>query len=100
MKKLALTIAIALGISVGAMAQNYEFGGGLFQRGETQSNPAQFAHWSEDLYQQWSLRTGGLINLPQHNQTTNQNAAPLGSGIALLLGLGGAYLVAKRRKED
>ena len=99
MKKLALTIAIALGISVGAMAQNYEFGGGLFQRGETQSNPAQFAQWSEDLYQQWSLREGGLMNLPQHNKATNQDA-PLGSGIALLLGLGGAYLVAKRRKED
>jgi hypothetical protein len=99
MKKLALTIAIALGISVGAMAQaNYEFGGGLFQRGEV-SEPTQLAQWSEDLYQQWGLRTGGLMNLPQHNQTTNQDA-PLGSGIALLLGLGGAYLVAKRRKED
>jgi LPXTG-motif cell wall-anchored protein len=39
------------------------------------------------------------MNLPQHTQTTSQDA-PLGSGIALLLGLGGAYLVAKRRKED
>ena len=38
-------------------------------------------------------------NLPSFNETTDQNA-PLGSGIAVLMGLGAAYLVGKRRKED
>ncbi len=37
--------------------------------------------------------------LPQHGQDTNQ-PAPLGSGIALLAALGGAYLVGKRRREE
>ena len=47
------------------------------------------------------LDLNGLITpgLPEHGMTDNQNA-PLGSGIALLLGLGGAYLVAKKRKEQ
>jgi len=33
-----------------------------------------------------------------HNQSDDQDAAPLGSGIAVLLGMGGAYLVAKKRR--
>ena len=36
--------------------------------------------------------------LPQHGQNTNQ-PAPLGSGIAVLMGLGAAYLVGKKRNE-
>jgi LPXTG-motif cell wall-anchored protein len=37
--------------------------------------------------------------LPDHNATGHQDA-PLGSGIAVLLGLGAAYMVTKKRKED
>ena len=93
MKKLTLTIAIVLGIGIGAMAQMS--GGGLFQRGAI----------SEDIY----FNNGGyaydptggslLPGLPNHGQSDNQDA-PLGSGIALLLGMGGAYLVAKKRREE
>ena len=39
--------------------------------------------------------------LPDHEDPYNNDAdAPLGTGIALLLGLGGAYLVAKKRREE
>jgi len=45
---------------------------------------------------------GGALSLPTlHGGDGDQNAdAPLGSGIALLAGLGAAYLVAKRRREE
>ena len=69
MKKIALTIAILLGMTLFATAQN---GGGLFQYGMV----------SDEAYY------------------GNGYASPLGSGIAVLLGLGGAYLVAKKRKEE
>ena len=81
MKKLALTIVIVLGLSMVSFAQ----GGGLFQRGnaptEEQGN------------------RGGGPGLPGHGSEGHQDA-PLGSGIAVLAALGGAYLVAKKRKED
>ena len=85
MKKLALTIAIVLGLSMASFAD----GGGLFQRG-TSEKEAGFVN-----------REGGLVTpgLPVHGEEGNQDA-PLGSGVAILLGLGAAYLVGKRRKED
>lgn len=86
MKKLALTIAIVLGLGMGAFAQ-----GGLFQYGEV----------SEDDHFSVGVRNGefGLLNLPgQHGLDLDENA-PLGSGIALLLGFGAAYALKKRKEE-
>ena len=83
MKKLVLTIAIILGLSMTSFAD----GGGLFQRGV---NPEE---------------ERGFFNrevtpmLPDHNMEGNQDA-PLGTGIAVLAVLGGAYLVAKKRREE
>jgi LPXTG-motif cell wall-anchored protein len=37
--------------------------------------------------------------LPSHGETGNQDA-PIGTGIAVLAALGGAYLVAKKRREE
>ena len=86
MKKLALTIAIVLGLGLTSFAEGNQ-GGGLFQRGAAKEMS--------------NRETGGMITpgLPAHGETGNQDA-PLGSGIALLLGLGGAYLVAKKRREE
>jgi len=91
MKKLALTIAIVLGLSMTSFGA-WGTGGGLFQRGPVTD---------EEYYGAANYRDGGLImpGLPNHGLDTNQNA-PLGSGIVLLASLGAAYLVAKRRKED
>lgn len=85
MKKLALTIAIVLGIGLTSFADPN--GGGVFQRGDETSGG------SSELF------SSPAPALPRHGQNSNQNA-PLGTGIAVLTALGAAYLVGKRRKED
>ena len=87
MKKLALTIAIVLGMSMTTFAD----GGGLFQRGTS----------DEQLYGKRVNRDLTLMLPTEHGLVDNQDGdeAPLGTGIALMLGLGAAYLVGKRREE-
>ena len=79
MKKLALTLAIVLGLGMASFADN----GGLFGRGESES---------------MGRDDQTVPALPFHNKVTNQ-PAPVGSGIALLIGLGAAYAVAKKRED-
>jgi hypothetical protein len=47
-------------------------------------------------------RTGDAPLLPNHGLSDNQdgNEGPIGTGIAVLAALGGAYLVAKKRREE
>ena len=86
MKKLALTIAIVLGLGMTTFAEN---GGGLFQRGAAEPTGGVY----DD-------RTSSGIMLPtEHGQNGNADA-PLGSGVVALLGLGAAYLVSKKRSEE
>ena len=94
MKKLVLTIAVVLGMTLGASAQYFanndaqpNQGGGLFGRGMV----------SDEMFYGAS-GTNGLPLLPLHGQTDNQDA-PLGSGALLLIGFGAAYAASKRRKE-
>lgn len=91
MKKLALTIAIVLGLCM----TTYANGGGLFKRGYMTD---------EEYYGAGLFKNGGdrFPGLPGHGSDDNEDAdgAPLGSGLVLLAGLGAAYLVGKRRKED
>ncbi len=91
MKKLVLTIAIVLGMALGASAQHFgdngqQQGGGLFGRGET-----------------CDADNGGNTAaplLPGHGLNTNQDAeTPLGSGALLLVGFGAAYALSKRSKK-
>ena len=86
MKKTITTIAILLGMTLCATAQ--QTGGGLFQRGyvsEEASNP----------------RSGeSLLSLPGSHGSNNDAEAPLGNGIAVLAVLGAAYLLDKQRKEE
>ena len=86
MKKLVLTAAIVLGLGMTSFADP---NGGLFQRGNMPENPENIN------------RNGGMVTpgLPIHGQAENQDA-PVGSGIAVLLGLGAAYLVGKKRREE
>ena len=87
MKKIALTLAIVLGLGMTTFAD----GGGLFQRGNT---PEQ-----ESAYFKNGDRVGGFPGLPDHGETGDVDA-PLGTGIVLLASLGAAYLVGKKRKEE
>ena len=85
MKKTITTIAILLGLALGATAQK---GGGLFYRGEM----------SESSY-----RGGNSPLLPMvHNLTGDQPAdeAPLSGGVALLFSLGVMYLTRKKDNHD
>ena len=87
MKKTITTIAIILGLAIGAMAQ--PSGGGLFQRGETSS---------ESIY---GTRGNGSPMLPTHGHSDDQNGdAPLGGGIALLAGMAAIYVARKKNSQD
>ena len=86
MKKLALTLAIVLGLGMTTFAD----GGGLFQRGNTQE---------QENYFKSGERGGGFPGVPGHGESDDQDA-PLGTGIAVLAGLGAAYLVGKKRREE
>ena len=84
MKKLILTAAIVLSMGIGAFAQQGE--GALLRSNATRGD-----------------RNLTTPSIPQgFGSTQDQNAdnVPLGSGIAVLVGLGAAYVVAKKRKED
>jgi hypothetical protein len=89
MKKLILTLAIVLGLGLTTFAQ----GGGLFQRGASET--------TDGVYGDRGMRDGfpGLPGGGGHGGTGNADA-PIGSGAAVLIGLGAAYLVGKRRKEE
>ena len=88
MKKLVLTIAIVLGLGMTTFADPN--GGGLFQRGTT-----------PELYGNRGEGDPDMPLLPNHGSDENQGATtPLGTGIAVLADLGGAYLVAKKRREE
>ncbi len=96
MKKLALTIAIVLGLGMTAFANGDNNNGGLFKRGSTE----------EDYYGYFGTnRDGANPLLPNYHNNNydangqNGNPTPVGSGVLVLLGLGGAYLIAKRREE-
>ena len=92
MKKLIVTIAIVLGMGMTSFAQlapeaYEEQGGGLFGRGD----------WTFELF----ADEDPLLALPDFGEEGDADAdAPLGGGIAVLMGLGAAYLVGKRRNED
>ena len=76
MKKLALTLAIVLGLGMASYAQ------GLFNRGY--EGPKDDAT---------------LPGLPSQHGLTDNQSAPLGSGALMLIGFGAAYVLTKRNKK-
>ena len=100
MKKLALTIAIVLGISFATYAQSGLFGYG--EAPEEKSSEAYDIAWYS-FYQNGEVDNGlfghlrelDLPNLPNHGAEDNMDA-PLAGGALLLIGFGAAYALKKR----
>ena len=91
MKKIVLTIAIVLGMGLTTFAQEAFTGAdGVPERGLFGRGSEMFGRGSEEEQP--------FIDL-EYAQTNDQDA-PLGSGMALLVGLGAAYLVGKKRNEE
>ena len=88
MKKTIITLAIIFGLGLGAFAQ-----GGLFQYGAVSDEEYYGAGYSRG-----DLSSNPLM-LPDHGETNNMPAAPLGGGALLLIGFGAAYALKKRNKE-
>ena len=87
MKKLALTLAIVLGMSVYSFA-GIDNQGGLFGYGKSGNGNAREGEQTDNPL------------LPGHNLPGNQDSnAPLGSGIVALIGFGAAYAIAKKREN-
>ena len=89
MKKLALTIAVVLGLGLTTFAEN---DGGLFQRGASEP--------TSGIYGDRDGETLVTPRLPLTHNTNGNMDAPLGTGIAVLTALGAAYMVAKKRREE
>ena len=93
MKKTIITLTLILGITMTTFAD-----GGLFNRG----NNAKYGQASGYTYFNAKDTGSGDVAmpmLPPHGSDEN-NPAPLGSGIAVLMGLAAAYLVGKKRREE
>ena len=86
MKKIALTIAIVLGITFGASAQDR----GLFNRG-TESG------YSSDANNRNTNE--GLLLPSSHGSGQDQGGTPLDGGALLLIGFGAAYAMKKRSEK-
>ena len=100
MKKLALTFAIVLGISMCSFAQ---WGGGLFQYGEVSDEDyyAGTAWYVLNQNYEFQNHKGGLFAppvLPDHGESDNMDA-PLGGGALLLIGFGAAYALRKKNRK-
>lgn len=93
MKKLAITISIILGLGLTSFAD-----GGLFQRGYNAKNG--FSGYTYFGAKDFGDREDEVLSpmLPAHGEVNNQSA-PLGSGITVLMGLGAAYMVIKKREK-
>jgi LPXTG-motif cell wall-anchored protein len=94
MKKTIITLTLILGITMTTFAD-----GGLFNRGYNAKNGYSGYNYFGAKVEVDNAVSPAMPLLPQHGQETNQSA-PLGSGIAVLMGLGAAYMVAKKRREE
>ena len=87
MKKSILTLAIILGIALGASAQNK----GLFDLGPQRET-------YDDYYDNRESGVFGF-SLPTTHGNNDDVSAPLGGGALLLIGFGAAYVGLKRKNQ-
>ena len=98
MKKLVLTTALILALGLTTFAQS---GGGALRRSKEYR---EYLNAGKMNNQAGGLRTNNntplLPNSFGNPGDFDGTDAPLGSGIAVLIGLGAAYAIGKKRKED
>lgn len=83
-----MTLALVMGLAVGASAQA-QSNGGLFQRGQEPKETATSV---------FENRGGGFPGLPPHGEEGDQ-PAPIGCGVLLLCGMAAAYAATKKSKK-
>ena len=81
MKKILLSIAIVTMFGLGASAQGRVDG--------------YFDGWNDDTYE--TRGDAPDVSFPNHFET-NDNGAPVGSGLVILTALGAGYAVMRKRK--
>ena len=97
MKKLVLTTALVLALGLTTFAQS---GGGALRRSKEYRD---YLNAGKMNYQAGGLRNNNTPLLPNSFGNPGDfdgTDAPLGSGIAVLIGLGAAYAIGKKRKEE
>lgn len=94
MKTLVFSIGlVAMMLTVNNL--NAQDGGGLFGRGPTDSNFATASSEEGLLRATYPITDGGItIN------GIGQSEAPLGSGIAILIGAGLGYMALKKKEDE
>lgn len=101
MKKIAITLACLVCLIFSAQAQYFtdndgnRRGGGLFGRGLVSDE----LYYGAGFGQNSLLIDNGLPGIPGHDMENDQ-PAPIGSGVVLLIGLGSAYCLVRKRKEN
>ena len=94
MKKLTITLALVLGLAMTSFAQ----GGSMFHR-ENSGDNGNAVYQDRSYFSKDGNGSPLTPGLPIHGGNSDADA-PLGSGIVLLAGLGAAYMVAKKRREE
>ena len=89
MKKTIISLAIILGITLGASAQN---NGGLFGKGPNRGS-------YDEYYNDYYGTRDGMLGLPSSHGGNDDVQAPLGSGALLLIGFGAAYAGLNRKNR-
>lgn len=94
MKKIFLTLIMTAALALGVDAQQQY---GYYQDQTTQYSDGFFSSQSESGYQYRNIDNMPIV--PGTGYYCDQSA-PLGSGLLLLAGLGAAYAVRKRKKDN
>lgn len=94
MKKIFLTLIMTAALALGVDAQQQY---GYYQDQTTQYSDGFFSPQNESGYQYRNIDNMPIV--PGTGYYCDQSA-PLGSGLLLLAGLGAAYAVRKRKKDN
>ena len=100
MKKIMMTLSLVVGIALSTQAQYFSGknaqSGGLFGRGFV----ADELYYGAGFGQNSLLNDNGLPGVPNGHDLEGDQPAPVGSGVALLIGLGTVYCLVRKRKVN